>query len=399
MAHRIYLDNSTTTQPAEGIYESMRPYFTDLWGIPSAPHEMGQELLMALDTAYGYLYKLLGASDAATVLFTSSGTEAANHVLMCTYLDKSRETGHNHFITSNVDEAPTIMGIGRLEHLGCVGTMVQPDHKGQVSAQAVRDAITPRTALVSLSWACGLTGIINPVEEIAAVCRERGIPLHLEASHILGKIYFDLDSVGADFISFNGANIHGPKGTGALYIKEGVRLSPFLLGGSEQAGLRAGEINLPGLIGLGEAAREMKESEDLSTMETARLRDKLERGIHAHVPDSVIFFRDSDRLPNVTSFGFPGVTSDALLYQLNRRRLFAGFGGGIFQRIGLLLEARGIEPPLSHTGISFSLSRYTTDEEVDLAIEIIAESVNQLKKLSSQIMNPYQSAYDSKGQS
>lgn len=384
MAH-IYLDNSMTTRPSELVVSSMIPFYSDLWGSPSSPHLFGQQLFPSIKESYRDLYKLFGANQADSIVFTSSGAEAVNQVIFSAYHTMTVAKGKNQFAAASIDEAPSLMAINRLEEMGCVNKLIVPNAEGQISAYAVGDAITPRTALISLSWANGLTGVIHPVADIATICQERGILFHLDATHVIGKIYFDIADVGADFISLNGDHFHGPKGTGALYIKSGTPCVPLILGGMEQAGLRAGGINVPGLVGLGCAAKQALDSLDLLCTETARLRDKLERGVAAGFPDAVIFFKEQDRLPHCTTIGFPGVTNEAMLYLLNRKGVYASIGGGSFQQIGLVLMASGVEESLAHSSISFSLSRETTEEEIDQAITIIVDCANQLVKTSGNL--------------
>lgn len=320
----IYLDNSTTTRPSEKAVSGMMPFFTDLWGSPLAPHTMGQQLYPSIKESYQAIYDLLGATKEDTVLFTSSGDAAAQHAITSTYFNVSIPTGKDHFVAS----------------------------PKQMTAETIGDVITPRTAMVSLPWADGLTGVINPVEEIAALCQERGIIFHLDATHVLGKLYFDLKEVGADFISFSGSHIHAPQGTGALYIKSGVKCSALSID------------NVPGLVGLGIAAKEAVASRDFLCMEIARLRKKLETGILEKYPDAVVLFQNGERLPNVSAINFPGIVNEALLFFLNQKGVYAS-----------------IEK--NHSAVSFSLSRETTEDEIDRAVEIIVESAKRLSKCSA----------------
>lgn len=384
MPNEIYLDNNTTTRPADRVIAKMLPFYTERWGVPSAPHQKGQQLVPAIEEALKGIYALLGAKESDSVVFTSSSAEGINHAILSTYFDITVHTGRNHFITSAIDEAPSIMAIGRLEQLSCLGKMVQADKNGRVTAETIAEAISPRTALVSLSWANGLTGVINPIAEIAELCQERGIRLHLDASHILGKAVFDWEDVPAHFITFNGDSLHAPAGTGALFIRHDVKCSSFILGGIEQGGHRAGNFSVAGLVALGQAAREALDARDLLCTEVARLRTKLEAGIVSLIPDAIPFFQDQERLPHTTAIGFPGVANEALLFLLNRKKLFASIGGGTHQQIGLILTASGIDEALANSAISFSLSRETTEDEIDRAIEIIADSVQRLRKASFQ---------------
>lgn len=384
MAQGIYLDNNTTTRPSEHAIAKMLPFLTERWGSPSAPHQMGQHLYPAIEEALRLIYALVGARESDDFVFTSSGAEAVNQVILSSYFDVTIHSGKNQFITSTIDEAPAIMAIGRLEHLSCVGKMAAVDKQGRITAHSISETINPRTALVSLSWANALTGVINPIDEIAQLCKERGIHLHVDATHVLGKIFFDWEEPPAQFITFNGDNLHAPKGTGGLYIRGDAKCSPLILGGVEQAGHRAGCLNVPGLVALGEAARETIDAQDLVCTETARLRDKLEHGLMSNIPDAVPFFRDQERLPNCTAIAFAGVANEALLYGLNRKGVYASIGGGTFQQIGLVLAASGVPDELAHSALSFALSRETTEDEVDRTIEIITECVRRLRKVSGQ---------------
>lgn len=385
MGRRIYLDNSLTTRPSEKALAKMMPFLTTMWGTPSAPHKMGQDLFPALEEAYRSIYALLGASENDNFVFTSSGAEAVNQAIHSIYSEVTRATGKNQFLIANTDEAPALMAISRLEELGCIGKMVKVDANGVVSAEAVADAITPRTALVSLSWANGLTGVINPVGEVSTLCQERGIKLHLDATHVLGKLYYEMSDIAPDYMTFNGDVLHAPKGTGGLYIKAGNKCRALINGGNEQGGLRGGAVNVPALAALGYAAREALDARDLLCTEVARLRDHFEAGVLRGFPDAIPFFQKEERLPHCSAIAFPGVVNEALLYALNRKDVFASIGGGDFQQLGLVLMASGIEETIAHSAISFSFSRETTEEEVDLAVEVIADCANKLRKISRKL--------------
>ncbi len=381
----IYLDNSMVARPSERAVAQMIPFLTEMWGSAMSPHRMGQELHPAIREAYRELYHLIDADEKDTILFTSCGAEAVNQVFWSTYLSTTPE-GKNQYIIANTDEAPAMMSLSRLEQMECVGKHVKPNEHGIVTVDAIADAITPRTALISLSWANGLTGTIQPVIEIGKLCQERGILFHLDATHVLGKLHFDLKELGASFISWNGDQIHAPQGTGALWIKHGTDFAPFIVGGLEQAGKRAGSLNVAGLIALGQASREALEARDLLGTEVARLRNHLEEEILQKVPDAEIFFRDQERLPHCTTIGFPGVANEALLFLLNQNKVCASIGGGSFQQVGLLLKAAGVDPFLAQSAISFSLSRETTQGQIEEAAAIIADCVKKLRHLSGKLV-------------
>lgn len=387
MTSTIFLDNSATAKPSERAVSAMMPYLTTHWGNPSMPHQKGQELYPALADFYKALYTFVGAKEADHIILTSSGAEAVNHVISSAYRDITLATGKNQFLTSTTDEASSMMAIGRLEPLSCMGKMIEVNSNGIVTPEAVADSLSPRTALVSLSWANGMTGVIQPVAEIGQLCRERGVRLHLDATHVLGKLFIELENVDPDYLTFNGEQLHAPKGTGVLYVKHGFPCSPFLFGSADQGGMRAGGLNMAGLAALACAAQEAIDTRDLICTETARLRDQLERGIIKGFPQARVCFKEQERLPHCTAMLFPGIANEALLFALNRRGVCASIGGGNFQQLALLLAAAGIEETLAHSAVSFSLSRYTTEDEVDRAVAIIAESARQLSQLSEHLIS------------
>lgn len=381
----IYLDNSTTARPSENAVSSMMPFFTEFWGIPHTLHQKGQELQSSLADSYRTLYSFVGADEKDQFVFTSSGSEAVSQVFNAVYRDVTLVTGKNQFLTAATDEAPAIMSAAKLEPLGCVTKMI-PTKNGIITAQALADAISPRTALLSLSWGNGLTGIVQPLEEIISLCRQRGILVHLEATHVFGKLFFEFRNLGADYLTFNGDQIHAPKGTGGLFIKEGRKCSSLIAGGMEQGGYRGGAINMPGLVGLATAAKEALETRDFICTEISRLRDKFEDELSRHLPDTSIFFRDQERLPHCTAISFSGIFNESLLFLLNRKGVLATIGGGNFQQLSRLMVSSGIPEHKAHETISFSLSRYTTEEEIDRAILHIVDTAVALKKMSDQII-------------
>lgn len=365
----------------------MMPFLTSKWGVPSAPHQMGQELYFSIEESYRSIYTMLGAKETDHFIFTSSGPEAVNHVFLSSYHDITDPTGRNHYITSSIDEAAALMSLSRLEDMGCMGKMIKPDSSGKITAESIADTITPRTALVSLSIANGLTGVINPVEEIAKICHGRGIALHLDATHALGRTFFDMEAIKPTFMTFNGDHLHAPKGTGGLYIKEGVKCSSFILGGLEQASSRAGNLNVASLAALGSAAKETADATDFMCTEIARLKNKLENGLLANIPDVTVFFQNEIRLPNCTCIGFKGIPNELMLYHLNKKGVFASIGGGSFQQIGLVLMASGVEETLANTALNFTLSRFTTEDEIDQAIEVVSECATRLRKISHKLQD------------
>lgn len=376
MKKAIYLDNSQTTAPSQTATAKMMPLLSQYWGLFSQPHKRGQELAPYVVNAYKELYDLFNAHEEDNVIFVSSGSEAVNQVIQSTYFDVTLPTGKNHYIVGKVDEAPALMATHRLEQAGCLGTMIIP------SVKNVIEALTPRTALVSLSWGNGLTGQLQPVQEIAKILQDRGVKFHLEASHVMGKIWFDPKEIGADYISFGGDLIHGLKSSGALWVKNKDKVPRLLMGGIEQNGYRGAPLDTASLVALGESAKEARENLDYVATEVARLRGKFERLLIKALPDIIIHFREQERLPHISCISFPGCPSEPLLYLLNKEELYATMGGGQLQQIGYVLSALDVPEKDSLTALSFSFSRESTDQDVEEAVERITRTVNALKKAS-----------------
>lgn len=386
LSQTIYLDNSSTARPSEEAVSKMLLFHTEKWGIPSQPHQMGCEIALPMNEAYRAIYRLLGAKDQDTVVFTSSGAEAINQAIFSTYQEVSVPLGKNHFISTAIDEAPSMMSMHRLEAFGCSATQLKPNSQGVITPKSLVEAITPRTALFSIPWASGLTGVVQPILELAEICKLRGVRLLVDATHALGKIFFELGDLSIDFLAFNGEQVHAPKGTGGLYAREGIFLTPFIVGGMEQAGLRAGSINVPCLVGLGVAAKQALEARDYLCTEVARLRMHFENEVIRRISSAKILFGYEERVPHITAISFPGVLNESLLFSLNRRGVFASIGGGSQQQLTYFLHTCGVAPRLAESALSFSLSRETTEEQVERAAQALEVSYMKLRKISSDLV-------------
>lgn len=371
MSQGIYLDNNTATRPSETVIAAMLPFFTQKWVPAHTPHFAGNETAQGLVDIWKSIYADLGAKAEDALVITGSGAEAANEAIWSAYQENALLKGKNQFISAATDEAPAILSLGRLEQHACVARTVPQQADGIITAQAVGETMTPRTAMVSLSWANGLTGVIQPIAEIGKLCRERGVLFHVEASHVIGQMFFEWEDIYADFLSFGGESIHAPLESGLLWIRQGIRSSPLVLGRPIRASAAAG---------IAQALKEAVQQRDYMGTEIARLRDRFEEGILSTVPESMIFFREQERVPSITCVSFPGIVNEALLYTLNRRHVYASMGGGLFQQIALVLEASGIPESMAQTALSFGLSRETTEEEIDRAISLISDTVKKMRK-------------------
>ena len=376
---RIYLDNHTVAEPAKSALSAMDAMQRHAWGAPFAPHACGQDLWPQWEQRQRTLYALLGACDEDTVCFTSGAAEGVSHVLSSTYATQTREWGKNHYIGSSIDDAPIILGLQRLERMGCSTALLPVDEQGQIIPAALEQAITPRTALVSLSLAHGLTGVVQPIDEIAAICRRRDVALHLDITHALCRLDIDLEEWQPAFLTFDGASLHAPQGTGFLYVRRGYRLVPLIEGGPSD--VRGGHLNLPAYAALVAALEEADSKKYHLCSETAGLRDRFERAVLAGFPSARVLFHESFRLPDCTCIAFPGVSGEALLHALARRHLYATIGGGLMQEASHVVGA-SLESELAYCAVGFAFSRQQAADEIDEAAIRVVEAASRLRTFS-----------------
>lgn len=370
MVNRVYLDHHTTTRPFPSAIDKMLPFFREHWGSAASLHQMGLELISPMHRCLKDIYELIGAANEDHFTFTSSGAEATSQLFLSTYIDSVKETGRNHFLTTCVDEPSTFLSIKRLEQLGCSGKILPVNEQGQLTREILEAAIRPRSALLYISWANGLTGVIHPLFDIAEVCQEKGVRLHVDVTYAIGKLFFRFSDLNVDSISFDGDKLHAPKGTGGLFARAATPIGPLIAG--------TPTVNMPGLIGLTEALDQVSARFEHLCTETARLRDKLERGIQEGISDAKVLFAAAERLPNCCAIAFPGVMNEALLFALHRKGVYATLG-----HLSQLLRSCGIEESLANSALSFSLSYETREEEIDYAIETIVSAVKKLRTLGS----------------
>lgn len=375
MRGMAYLDNHTVTRPSSMAVDRWLYAQKERWGSIPALHQGGQELLSYSNRSIEQIKQVLGAHSEDEFIGCGSGAEAINAVLFSHYLSEMRETGKNHVLISSVAEAPLFLSLKRLEKFHCAEKILPMNDSGRITAEAVSEAIKPRTSLVSLSWADGLTGVIHPIEEIAEVCRSKGVALHVDASYMIGKWFFQFKDLEIDYLTWEGALCHAPHGVGGLLVKKGRAFHPFVLG---ERGCYAGAV-----AGLASALLENASRFEFLSLETARLKKQLERQIKAECPKAFIWFEEEERLPNTTVFSFPGVESEALLYLLSRQRVYGTIGGGVLPKLSHVLSMSGVPDLLARCSISFSLSYETTEEEIFYAAEKIIENVKQLQQCSA----------------
>ena len=379
----IYLDHATTTGPSDYLIQQMQPFFKRHWHCPTAPYLKGKEPFATINQKMRKIKVGLGATEKDTLILTSCAAEAISHIYHTLAIDEVTESGKNHFVTTPLEDASFLMGINRLERLGIQKKMAPLNEHGVLTSENLERVLSPRTSLVSLSWANGLTGIIHPIVELAELCKEKGVAFHVDVSDVLGKLYFRFEDLSIDYLTFDGDRFHAPKGTGGLLIRYPHELTPLIPDGMHQQGQRGGTLNLPGLVGLGVAFEELEEHFNHLCMETARFRNQFEESISRAIPEASVLFRETERLPNVSVIAFPGVTSELLAFHLAQQDVFASFGGGRHQKLSALLQNAGIHPDLAKCALSFSLGRSTIQEEVQKAAGIVSDAAAKYRSFST----------------
>lgn len=373
MSEPVYLDHHSATPPLAEVLETFSRMAKEYWGTISSFHFIGQQPMYPLQKAVDNLFDKLGAQ-AKDEFFLLRGEEATWRLFFHTYLQISRESGKTLFLTAEGQEMSGIRLSSQMEELGCSHKIIPLNEKGQVTRQALEEVITSRTALFSISWANGLTGVIHPIEDLAAACKEKNILFHVDASYILGKRFFRFQDLGAHFLTVDGAAIQSLPDTGFLFIKEGT---PVQLEREPPSIAIASTLSV--------AVDERQNKFEHYCMEIARLRDSLEEGIVEGFPEAIILFKEADRLPNVTVIAFPGVYAESLLFLLNSKGIYASFGGGKFQPLDSVLLSSGIDRKFARCALSFSLSWDTREEEIEHAVERIVACATQIKRCSKEI--------------
>ena len=364
----IYVDNNATTRVDPHVLDAMLPFFSELYGNPSSMHNFGGSVSRRIEEAREKIAALIHASPEE-IVFTSCGTESDSTAIWATI---SSFPGKKHIITSRV-EHPAVKNL--FEHLGKKGyrvTFVPVDRQGNLDLDYLYDHLSDDTALVSIMWANNETGVIFPIEEIARKVTGRGIVFHTDAVQATGKIPVDVRQHPIDVLSLSGHKIHGPKGVGALFVKKGTKFSPFLIGGHQEKGRRGGTENVASIIGLGEAAELAVNHMKTSTVEIAKLRDKLERGLLAGVPKSMVNGNPESRLPNTTSISFEYIEGESILLMMDDLGICASSGSACTSgslEPSHVLRAMGVPFTAAHGSIRFSLSHYNTEEEMAPIIE------------------------------
>jgi len=383
---QVYMDNNATTKVDPQVLEAMLPYFSEQYGNPNSLHKFGTASHPAIAKAIDQAYTAINAADEDDIIFTSCATESNNWVLQSVWIDKILNGDKNHIVTTEV-EHPSVLSTCRfLEEQGVKVTYLPVNEQGIVEAHTVKSFITEKTALVSVMWANNETGMIFPIQEIGEICKEKGVLFHSDAVQAVGKIPVDMQSVHVDFMSMSAHKFHGPKGIGALYIKDSQALSPLLHGGEHMGGRRSGTLNVPSIIGMGKALELATTDMETKMAEIRAKRDRLEDALLEAIPETFTVGDRDNRTPNTILISIRGVEGEGMLWDLNNGQIGASTGSACASEdleANTVMLAIGADNELAHTGIRLSLSRFTTDEEVDYVINHFKEAVARLRAISS----------------
>jgi cysteine desulfurase len=379
---RIYLDHAATTPTHPEVVQSMLPFFSESFGNPSSIHFFGQESRAAVDEARGMIAALIGAQ-SEEIIFTSGGTEADNLALKGVAL-ANRQRG-NHIITTAIEHHAVLRSCSSLEELGFLVSHLPVDSYGLVDPDEVKKAIRPGTILVSIMHANNEVGTVQPVPDIATITRERGIYLHTDAVQTAGHLPVDVDALGVDLLSMSAHKLYGPKGIGALYVRRGTRIAPFMHGGGQERGLRASTENTPGIIGFGKAADLARKGAAGEAGQLASLRDWLIQALLQGIPQLHLNGHPSQRLPNNVSLGIEFVEGEAVAISLDLEGIAASTGSACSSHDlepSHVLVAMGVPAVLARGSIRFSLGRTTTQDDLRRVAEVLPRIVARLRSMS-----------------
>ena len=379
----VYLDNNATTACAPEVVEAMLPYFSQRYGNASSMHTFGGENRRVIDAARGQVAALIGAEYDDEIIFTSCASESDNTAVFSAVRSQRKK---KHIITSAVEHPAVMEPFHYLQAQGYRVDFIGVDELGRFNLEQLRQVIDEDTALVSVMWANSETGTIFPIKEIAEISHAHGAIMHTDAVQAVGKIPVDVRAAGVDMLSLSAHKFHGPKGVGALYVKRGTRFMPFLMGGHQEKQRRAGTENVPYIVGLGKAAQlAQKRLSDGTMLKVAALRDRLEQGILAVVPDVKVNGDPQHRVPNTTNISFGFIEGESILMYLNEFGICASSGSACTSgslEPSHVLRAMKVPFQFAHGSIRFSLSDQTTEDDIKLVLKELPPIIERLRQIS-----------------
>jgi cysteine desulfurase len=377
----VYLDNNATTRIADEVKEAMLPYLSEYYGNPSSMHTFGGQVHRRIEIAREQAAALINA-DPEEIIFTSCGTESDNTAIMSSLESVPHK---KHIITTRV-EHPAVLNFSKaMARKGYRVTFLPVNRSGKLDLDELKNSLTDSTAIASIMFANNESGNIFPIDEIAAFVRSKGVLFHTDAVQAVGKIPVSVKELPVDMMSISGHKIHAPKGVGALYIRRGVRFSPYIIGGHQEKGKRAGTENVASIIGFGVACELAKNHIQAINTRIRGLRDRLEKGLLSTCPDARINGDIENRLPNTTNISFEYVEGEAILLRLNEYNICASSGSACTSgslEPSHVLRAMGVPFTAIHGSVRFSLSVYNTDEDIDLVLNVMPGIIKELRELS-----------------
>ena len=385
---RIYFDHNATTPMDREVLDTMLPYFVENFGNPSSIHSPGQQARKAVEHAREQVAALLG-SRAADITFTSGGTESDNLAILG--LLGADERPRKHIITTQIEHSAVLQTCRALEAQGVEVTYLPVNADGLVDVNEIRRAIRPETLLISVMHANNELGCIQPIEKIGRIAAEADVYFHVDAVQSAGKIPIHVDELGADLLAISAHKIYGPKGVGAIFVRKGTRIKPVLFGGKDGRNHRPGTENVAGIVGLGKAAELAMNKLQAEGARLAGLRDRLEKGLLAAVPNSRVNGGHAPRTPNTANLTFSFIEGESMVIALDLKGIACSTGAACSSGAtepSHVLTAIGLPAELARGSMRFSLGRLNTEEDVDFALKVIPEAVQHLRKLSPQYKEP-----------
>ncbi len=378
----IYLDNNATTRVDPAVVEEIMPFLTEFYGNPSSGYRFGKQVGKALDLARERVAALLGC-EPSEIIFTSCGTESTNAAINSALLmDRDRQ----HIVTTRVEHSATLKHCETLAKRGTEVTWLGVDERGQIDLAELERALRPDTALVSVMWANNETGVIFPVEEIAEIVRKKGALFHTDAVQAIGKIPINLADAKINFLSLSGHKLHCPKGVGVLYANRRTKFAPYLIGGGQENGKRAGTENVTSIIGLGKACEVAGEFMEHEATEVRGLRDEFEASLLSRVEGTQVNGDIASRLPNTSNLAFDGIDSEGVLMLLDQHGICCSSGSACTTgsvHASHVLKAMGFSDDRARASLRFSFSRFNTREEVAKALDIIPQVIGKLRRVAA----------------
>lgn len=379
----VYFDNNATTRLAPEALDAMQPYLTELYGNPSSIHSFGSRVARKIQEAREQVASLLGAADPIEIVFTSCGSEGDNAAIRG-ILESQPEK--RHIVTTQV-EHPAVLGLCQhLEKKGYRVTWLRVDRDGQLDLEELKASLDDDTALVSIMYANNETGVIFPIAAAGEIVKAKGIPFHVDAVQAAGKIPLNLRESPIDLLTISAHKFHGPKGVGALYVRRGITFRPFIIGGHQERGRRGGTENVSGIVGMGEAAAAAVKNLPEDERRMRALRDRLEKSLIESCPDSRVNGHRDQRLPNTLNISFKLIEGEAMLVLLDQDGICASTGSACTAgsaEPSHVLRAMGVAADFIQGAVRFSLSRYSTEEEVALVNQKVPSIVKRLNGLSA----------------